>query len=51
MAGDRFALPVSDSAELKLRKDAVPIKTKKTTDWGINFGLNGQVRERRFLEK
>ncbi len=33
-ASDRFALPVSDSAELKLRKDAVPIKT---TDWGIKL--------------
>ena len=31
----RFALPVSDAAELSVRANAVPSNTKSMTEWGV----------------
>ena len=31
----RFALPVSDAAELSVRVNAVPSNTKSMTEWGV----------------
>ena len=33
----RFAAPVSDSKELKLRSSAIPIKTNACTEWGVKL--------------
>ncbi len=33
----RFAAPVSDSKELKLRSSAIPVKTNACTEWGVKL--------------
>ena len=35
--GCRFAAPVSDSKELKLRSSAIPVKTNACTEWGVKL--------------
>ena len=39
----RFALPVSDAAELSVRANAVPSNTKSMTEWVFVFGPSGRV--------
>ncbi len=41
----RFATPVSDSKERKLRSSAIPVNANACTKWGIKHGQIGQEQE------